>query len=164
MSNLLKVWCWRDRLYRIHVVMGLAAAVWFLLMAVSGVLINHQESLGLLDAEVSDRYLPDDYRADARTGTTRLNILITDLHSGRIFGSWGTWMSDIVALLLVVSLLTGFVSHRLKKRLQTANHRDTARVLTPPPPSDSQWERPAPVPVTVPAESPQSSRPGVPAH
>jgi len=97
MSNLLKVWCWRDRLYRIHVVTGLAAAVWFLLMAVSGVLINHQESLGLLDAEVSDRYLPGYYRADARTGTTRLNILITDLHSGRIFGSQGHWVSDIVA-------------------------------------------------------------------
>ena len=174
MSNLLKVWCWRDRLYRIHVVTGLAAAVWFLLMAVSGVLINHQESLGLLDAEVSDRYLPDDYRADARTGTTRLNILITDLHSGRIFGSWGTWMSDIVALLLVVSLLTGFVSHRLKKRLQATNHRDTARVLTPPSPSDSKWERDASVPVavspvTVPSitvadDSQQSSRTGVPAH
>jgi hypothetical protein len=168
MSNLLKVWCWRDRLYRIHVVTGLAAAVWFLLMAVSGVLINHQESLGLLDAEVSDRYLPGYYRADARTGTTRLNILITDLHSGRIFGSRGPWMSDIVALLLVVSLLTGFLSHQLKKRLQATNHRDAARVLTPPPP-DPQWKRDAsaPVavsPVTVPDDSPQSSRPGVAAH
>ena len=161
MSNLLKVWCWRDRLYRIHVATGLAAAVWFLLMAVTGVLVNHQESLGLLDAEVSDRYLPDSYRADARTGTTRLNIVITDLHSGRIFGSWGTWMSDIVALFLVVSLLTGFVSHRLKKRLQTTNHRAGARVLTPSP-NEPQWETAAPVPVAVPADPESSSRSGVP--
>ena len=85
MNNVAALCRWRDWLYRIHVVTGLAAAVWFLLMALSGVLINHQESLGLLDIEISDRYLPDYYRADARTGTTRLNILITDLHSSRIF-------------------------------------------------------------------------------
>lgn len=164
MSNLLKVWCWRDRLYRIHVVTGLAAAIWFLLIALTGVLINHQESLGLLDAEISDRYLPGYYRADLRTGTTRLNILLADLHSGRIFGSQGHWVSDLVALFLIVSLLTGFASHRLKKRLQATNHRDTARLATPPSPNDSQWERPASVPVAAPAESQPSSRTGVPAH
>ena len=91
MSNLATLCRRRDWLYRVHVVTGLAAAVWFLLMALSGVLMNHQESLGLLDAEISDRYLPDYYRADARTGATRLNILLTDLHSGRILGSRGTW-------------------------------------------------------------------------
>ena len=169
MSNLLKLWCWRDRLYRIHVVTGLAAAVWFLLIAVTGILINHQESLGLLDAEISDRYRPGYYRADSRTGATRLNILLADLHSGRIFGSQGHWVSDLVALFLIVSLLTGFASHRLKKRLQTTNHRDTGRGLTPTPPSDSQWERAASVPVTVapvtvPDDAPPSSRPGVAAR
>ncbi len=51
-----------------------AAVLWVLLLAVTGVMINHQESLGLLDAEISDKYLPDSYRADVRTGTTRLNI------------------------------------------------------------------------------------------
>ena len=154
MSNLLKIWCWRDRLYRIHLVTGLAAAIWFLLVAVTGVLINHQESLGLLEAEISDRYLPGYYRADARTGTTRLNILITDLHSGRIFGSRGHWVSDIVAVFLIVSLLTGFASHQLKKRLQTTNHREVTRVPTPAFPGDSQWQRASSLPVTVPNDSP----------
>ena len=154
MSNLLKIWCWRDRLYRIHLVTGLAAAIWFLLVAVTGVLINHQESLGLLDAEISDRYLPGYYRADARTGTTRLNIVITDLHSGRIFGSRGHWMSDIVAVFLIVSLLTGFASHQLKKRLQTTNHREVTRVPTPAFPGDSEWQRASSLRVTVPNDSP----------
>ena len=154
MSNLLKIWCWRDRLYRIHLVTGLAAAIWFLLVAVTGVLINHQESLGLLDAEISDRYLPGYYRADARTGTTRLNIVITDLHSGRIFGSRGHWMSDIVAVFLIVSLLTGLASHQLKKRLQTTNHREVTRVPTPAFPGDSQWQRASSLRVTVPNDSP----------
>ncbi len=51
-----------------------AAVLWVLLLAVTGVMINHQEPLGLLDAEISDKYLPDSYRSDVRTGTTRLNI------------------------------------------------------------------------------------------
>ena len=154
MSNLLKLWCWRDRLYRIHLVTGLAAAIWFLLVAVTGVLINHQESLGLLEAEISDRHLPGYYRADARTGTTRLNILITDLHSGRILGSRGHWVSDIVAVFLIVSLLTGLASHQLKKRLQTTNHREVTRVPTPAFPGDSEWQRASSLRVTVPNDSP----------
>jgi hypothetical protein len=131
---------WRDRLYRLHVVTGLAAAVWFLLMAVTGILINHQESLGLLDAEVSDRYLPGYYRSDARTGTTRLNIIITDLHSGRILGSQGAWMSDLVAALLIVSLLSGYVSNRMKKRLQAANSREISRASASPAQRERKWD------------------------
>ena len=124
MNNVATLCRRRDWLYRVHVVTGLAAAVWFLLMALSGVLMNHQESLGLLDAEISDRYLPDYYRADARTGATRLNILLTDLHSGRILGSRGNLVSDLIALLLVVSLASGVGSHRIKKRMQTANLKE----------------------------------------
>ena len=130
MTRVVTLYRWRDRLYRVHLVTGLAAAAWFLLMALTGILINHQESFGLLDAEVSDRYLPGYYRSDIRTGTTRLNIIITDLHSGRILGSQGVWMSDLVAVLLIVSLLSGFVSNQMKKRLQAANSREIARTST----------------------------------
>jgi hypothetical protein len=127
MTRVVTLYRWRDRLYRVHVVTGLVAAAWFLLMALTGILINHQESLGLLDAEISDSYLPGYYRSDARTGTTRLNIIITDLHSGRILGSQGAWMSDLVAVLLIVSLLSGLGSNQMKKRLQAANSREIAR-------------------------------------
>ena len=113
----------RDGSYKIHVVTGLAAALWVLLLAVTGVMINHQESLGLLDAEISDKYLPDSYRADVRTGTTRLNIIVTDLHSGRIFGAQGTWVSDLIALFLFVSLTSGAFSYWIKRRLQRGNQQ-----------------------------------------
>jgi len=135
MNNMAALCRWRDWLYRTHVLTGLAAAVCFLLMALTGVLINHQESLGLLDVEISDRYLPGYYRADARTGTTRLNILITDLHSGRILGSRGNLASDLIALLLIVSLASGVASHRLKKRVLATNHKEPVRV---PKPSDGK--------------------------
>ena len=163
MSNVATLCRWRDWLYRIHVVTGLAAAVCFLLMALSGVLINHQESLGLLDVEIGDRYLPDYYRADARTGTTRLNILITDLHSGRIFGSQGAWVSDVIALFLVVSLTSGVASHRLKKRLLATNHKEAVRV---PEPSNgkTQWEANVPEAIVVPEESAEPSRSHLPSR
>ena len=125
---------WRDWLYRVHVVTGLVAALWLLLIAVTGVLINHQESLGLLDVEISDRYLPSYYRADVRTGTTRLNILVTDLHSGRIFGARGQWVGDLIALLLVASLTSGALSHRAKKRIQQWNSRKTILPVSLPKP------------------------------
>lgn len=140
MSRVVALYRWRDRLYRIHVVTGLAAAVWFLLMAVTGVLINHQESLGLLDTEISDRYLPSYYRSDVRTGTTRLNIVITDLHSGRILGSNGQWISDLVGLLLIISLLTGFGSEQMKRRLRTASSNNTARTPASAARGEPQWE------------------------
>ena len=152
-SSIATLYRWRDRFYRVHVVTGLAAAVWFLLMALTGVLVNHQESLGLLDAEISDRYLPGYYRSDARTGTTRLNIIITDLHSGRILGSQGHWLSDGVALLLIVSLLSGIVSHQMKKRLQTANHKGVARASTSSGRGESGWE----VSTSSPAPNPENS-------
>ena len=111
----------RDGSYKVHMATGLVAALWVLLLAVTGVMINHQKSLGLLDAEISDNYLPDSYRADVRTGTTRLNIIVTDLHSGRIFGAHGTWVSDLIALFLFVSLTSGAFSYWIKRRLQRCN-------------------------------------------
>lgn len=152
MNNVATLCRWRDRLYRIHVVTGLAAAVWFLLMALSGVLINHQDSLGLLEVEISDHYLPDYYRADARTGTTRLNILLTDLHSGRIFGDRGAWVSDLIALLLVVSLTSGVASHWLKKRVLAPNHR-AAHLGAAPPEKQSPWNEFSSVAVRAPHDS-----------
>lgn len=113
----------RDSLYRVHVATALIAALWLLLIAVTGVLINHQDSLGLTEMEISDRYLPSYYRADVRTGATRLNIIITDLHSGRIFGSSGHLIGDVVALLIVVSIFSGFVSYRSKKKLGSSAGR-----------------------------------------
>ena len=131
-SKLIRLCGLRDWFYRVHVVTGLVVGFWLLLIGVTGVLINHQESLGLLDAEISDRYLPSFYRADARTGTTRLNVVITDLHSGRILGAQGYWISDLVALLLVTSLATGFFSYQIKRRVQQANHKEAFHNAPPP--------------------------------
>lgn len=112
-----KLYSLRDWFQRIHVITGLAAALFLLLIATTGMLINHQESLGLLDVEVNDKYLPSYYRADVRTGATRLNIIITDLHSGRILGARGNLFGDLMGVLLLISAFSGTVSYFTKQRL-----------------------------------------------
>jgi hypothetical protein len=115
---------WRDWCYRVHVISGLVAALWLLLMSFTGILINHQEALGLLDIEIDNQYLPASYREDVPTETTRLNVILTDLHSGRFFGAQGHWLSDGIGLLLMISLSSGAASYGLKRRLaKQGNHR-----------------------------------------
>ena len=113
---------WRDWLFKVHIATGLIAALWLLLIAVTGILINHQEELGLWDMAISDRYLPSYYRADARTGDTRLNVILTDLHSGRIFGVHGNLLGDLIALLLILSIISGSFCYGTKRRLINSNH------------------------------------------
>jgi uncharacterized iron-regulated membrane protein len=106
---------------KLHLVLGLIAALWLIFMGITGVLINHQEQLGLGDKEISNRFLPDSYRADMRTGTTRLNVVITDLHSGRFFGKYGYLISDVIALLLIFSVVSGVYMHVFSKYVKSYN-------------------------------------------
>lgn len=134
---------WRDWLYKMHIATGLVAALWLLLIAGTGVLINHQEELGLLDIEISDQYLPDSYRADARTGSTRLNVILTDLHSGRIFGVHGNLLGDLIALLLVLSIVSGSFCYRTKRRMASSNHNGEGKRRTAPSaPGNEEWQFP----------------------
>ena len=106
---------------KLHLVIGLIAALWLIFMSVTGVLINHQEQLGLGDKEISNRVLPSSYSADVRTGTTRLNVIIADLHSGRFFGKYGYLISDVVALLLIFSVVSGVYMHVFSKYVKSYN-------------------------------------------
>jgi uncharacterized iron-regulated membrane protein len=118
MRNLAALYQLRERLYRFHTWSALIAAAWLLLLAVTGVLINHQESLGLTEVEISDSYFPDYYHSDFRTGSIRANVVLTDLHSGRIFGAHGNLVGDLFAALILFSVATGLLSYWLKRRLQ----------------------------------------------
>lgn len=126
MSKLARQFQKREWLYRMHTLSALIAAAWLLLLAISGVLINHQETLGLTEWEISDSYLPGYYRPEYRTGATRANVILTDLHSGRIFGDYGALLGDGIALLIVFSVITGLLSHRLRKKLLKTSLNDEA--------------------------------------
>ena len=101
----------------VHLLTGFVVALWLLLMALTGVLINHQEGLGFVETEVANRYLPDHYTDEFHPETTRFNVVLTDLHSGRFFGENGRLISDFIALLILISVASGVYSFSLRRRL-----------------------------------------------
>lgn len=106
---------WR-RWRTVHLVTGFTVALWLLVMTVTGVLINHQEGLGLTEIEVPNAYLPAHYTDEFHPDTTRLNVVLADLHSGRFFGSKGRLLSDVIGLLVLISITSGVYSFRLRRR------------------------------------------------
>ena len=99
----------------VHLITGFLVALWLLAMSATGVLINHQESLGLTEMDVSNRHLPAHYSDEFHPQTTRLNVILADLHSGRFFGARGNLISDAVALMVFLSIGTGVYSFFLRR-------------------------------------------------
>ena len=71
---------------KLHIWVGLSAALYFMLIAATGVMINHREGLLLEDRTISRRWLPSNYRPDDGIAGVRADIAVADLHSGLIFG------------------------------------------------------------------------------
>ncbi len=94
-------------LRRTHLLSGLVAGLWLLMMAATGVVINHQEALGLHNIEVSNRLLPRHYADEFHPESNPAGVVISDLHSGRFFGPPGKLLGDAAALLLIISVLSG---------------------------------------------------------
>ena len=73
----------RRRLLRIarklHIWVGLSAALYFMLIATTGVMINHREGLRLEERNISRTWLPAGYRAQDGS-EVRADIVATDLH------------------------------------------------------------------------------------
>ncbi|MCP5118936.1 MAG: PepSY domain-containing protein, partial [bacterium] len=102
---------------KVHYLTGLIAAAWLMLMAATGVLINHQEEWGLIDVEVSNVWLPGHYTDEYRPEASPLNVVLADLHSGRFFGAQGKWIGDLAGVMLAISILTGAYCYWLRRRL-----------------------------------------------
>jgi hypothetical protein len=99
-----------------HLVTGFVVGLWLVFMAFSGVLVNHQTDWGLDEVEVSNRYLPAGYADEFHPESTRFNVILSDLHSGAFFGTAGRYISDLVALLVLISVFSGFQAYRLRKK------------------------------------------------
>ncbi len=99
----------------VHLITGFLVALWLLAMSATGVLINHQESLGLTEMDVGNRHLPAHYSDEFHPETTRLSVILADLHSGRFFGARGNLISDAVALMVFISIGTGVYSFFLRR-------------------------------------------------
>jgi len=101
----------RRRLLRVvrklHIWVGLSAALYFMMIATTGVVINHREGLRLEEHTISRRWLPSNYRPDDGKDGVRTDIAVADLHSGLIFGKVGKPVMDFVAAVWFISIVSG---------------------------------------------------------
>jgi uncharacterized iron-regulated membrane protein len=91
---------------RLHTWIGILGGVNLLLIVSTGLLIQHRDLFGLETHYVSRRFLPSGYRP-ADGAEVRSDIVVTDLHSGRILGTTGAVILDTVTLCWLVLLMTG---------------------------------------------------------
>jgi len=114
---------------KLHIWVGLSAALYFMLIATTGVMINHREGLRLEERNVSRKWLPAGYRAQDGS-EVRADIVVTDLHSGLIFGKIGAPVLDFVALVWFISIVTGLTMLAVRRSL---HYSQSKKVYLPSP-------------------------------
>jgi len=82
----------------------------------SGLLLQHASRLRLDERRVSREILPSAYRPQDGANGVRADIFVTDLHSGRLFGTAGLILLDGITLAWMTLLLTGLVMYVAKQR------------------------------------------------
>ncbi len=96
-------------LLRWHRHIGLVAAALVVVLALSGVALNHSDVLELDQRAVTTPLLLEWY--DINTGGRWLSAerILLDVHSGRILGRYGPWLMDGAAILLLILAATGLI-------------------------------------------------------
>ena len=113
-------------LRRLHAFVGIVSSLNLLLLIGSGLLLQHASLLRLDEKTVTRRILPNSYRSQDGAAGVRADIFVTDLHSGRLLGTVGTVLLDVVTLAWLTLLLTGLVMYRSR---QQAKRRAAGRGL-----------------------------------
>jgi uncharacterized iron-regulated membrane protein len=114
---------------KLHIWVGLSSALYFMLIAATGVLINHREGLRLEERAVSRSWLPGGYRPQDGAAV-RADIVVTDLHSGLIFGKVGAPVLDFVAAVWFISIISGVSMLVLRRSM---HYSQSKKVYAPSP-------------------------------
>lgn len=109
---------------RVHAVLGIISAFNLLLLITTGFLLQHSTLLRLDERSLTRTLLPSGYRPQDGGSGVRADIVVGDLHSGRMFGVAGALFLDAVTLVWLVMLTTGVVMYLSKQR---ANGKALAR-------------------------------------
>jgi hypothetical protein len=118
---------------KLHIWVGLSSALYFMLIAATGVMINHREGLRLEERNVSRSWLPGSYRPQDGNAV-RADIVATDLHSGLIFGKVGAPVLDFVAAVWFISIISGVSMLALRRSM---HYSQSKKVYLPSPVTDA---------------------------
>lgn len=95
-------------LRKLHVWIAVLFTAQFVVVVATGLLVQYREFFGLDRATVSRRWLPHAYRPLDPDTQVRADIVVTDLHSGRLFGPKGPLFVDLAVLAWIVMMATGY--------------------------------------------------------
>jgi hypothetical protein len=101
---------------RVHAVLGIISALNLFVLITTGFLLQHSTLLRLDERTLTRRILPSGYRPQDGGSGVRADIVVADLHSGRMFGVAGALFLDAVTLVWLVMLATGVVIYLSKRR------------------------------------------------
>src|SRR6266403_47259 len=101
---------------RVHAVLGIISALNLFVLITTGFLLQHSTLLKLDERSLTRKILPSGYRPQDVGNGVRADIVVADLHSGRMFGVAGALFLDAVTLVWLVMLATGVVMYLSKQR------------------------------------------------
>ena len=101
---------------RVHAVLGIISALNLFVLITTGFLLQHSTLLKLDERSLTRKVLPSGYRPQDVGNGVRADIVVADLHSGRMFGVAGALFLDAVTLVWLVMLATGVVMYLSKQR------------------------------------------------
>jgi len=101
---------------RLHAILGLISSFNLLVLISTGFLLQHSTLLRLDERMLTRMILPDGYRPQDGGRGVRADIVVADLHSGRLFGVVGALALDIITLAWLVMLATGLVMYLSSQR------------------------------------------------
>jgi uncharacterized iron-regulated membrane protein len=96
---------------RIHALLGVISAFNLIVLISTGFLLQHRDLLHLDEHSVTRRILPSRYRPDDAGDSVRADIVVADLHSGRMYGAFGLLVLDLLTLAWMIMLLTGLIMY-----------------------------------------------------
>ncbi len=101
---------------RAHGLVGVISALNLLLLIATGFLLQHRETFRLDERMISRKILPHIYRSEDGPEGVRTDIVVADLHSGRLFGRTGALVLDGITLGWLVLLTSGLVMYAVGRR------------------------------------------------
>lgn len=108
-------------LRRMHSLIGIVSSLNLLLLITTGFMIQHREELKLENRTVARRFLPETYRPMDGDQGVRGDIVVTDLHSGRLLGKRGTLIVDGLTVAWLVLLISGVLMFSARRAANGKN-------------------------------------------